>query len=379
MTPSTATRDTRSTRSRQSSHEQDRTATRATPVRTRERHKRGGHAQRLRIAFEAVDSYPALLDARNRVLAASAVEHPSIPQLVAAVESDIALTIATLRAANAQTSDARRRKRYDNVVEAVEALPAHKLRAVASHVRTFDFFEQAGIWRWAPARMRLHALATQRAADRIAAAVHYDKRDRLAASSLLHDIGKLVLARAYPGYPLEIHAGARTPQERAQLERRELGVDHAVVAGVLIERWGLPATLAEAIEHHHQADATGEAAIVRLADMVARYEQGVHVPGADMLASARAAGLDDNDLRVLLQDLHGSPDRRQEAIHDCPLTERELSLLTRLGEGDVYKQIAHELTLSVSTVRTHLHNIYCKLGVVNRAQAVLLANENGWI
>ena len=36
---------------------------------------------------------------------------------------------------------------------------------------------------------------------------------------------------------------------------------------------------------------------------------------------------------------------------------RELGVLQRLAEGKVYKQIAHELTLSTSTVRTHLHNI----------------------
>ena len=45
----------------------------------------------------------------------------------------------------------------------------------------------------------------------------------------------------------------------------------------------------------------------------------------------------------------------------------------------MYKQIAHELTLSTSTVRTHLHNIYGKLGAVDRAQAVLIATERGWL
>jgi DNA-binding NarL/FixJ family response regulator len=45
----------------------------------------------------------------------------------------------------------------------------------------------------------------------------------------------------------------------------------------------------------------------------------------------------------------------------------------------VYKQIALELCLSTSTVRTHLHNIYGKLGAVDRAQAVLLATERGWL
>ena len=54
-------------------------------------------------------------------------------------------------------------------------------------------------------------------------------------------------------------------------------------------------------------------------------------------------------------------------------------MLKRLAEGKVYKQIAHELALSTSTVRTHLHNIYGKLGAVDRAQAVLIATERGWL
>ena len=50
-----------------------------------------------------------------------------------------------------------------------------------------------------------------------------------------------------------------------------------------------------------------------------------------------------------------------------------------LAEGEVYKQIAAELDLSASTVRTHLHNVYRKIGVKDRAQAVLFARERGWI
>ena len=53
-------------------------------------------------------------------------------------------------------------------------------------------------------------------------------------------------------------------------------------------------------------------------------------------------------------------------------------MLKRLAEGKVYKQIAHELESSTSTVRTHLHNTYAKLGAVDRAQAVLIATERGW-
>ena len=67
------------------------------------------------------------------------------------------------------------------------------------------------------------------------------------------------------------------------------------------------------------------------------------------------------------------------SIDPCPLSSREVEVLKRLAEGKVYKQIAHELSLSTSTVRTHLHNVYGKLGAIDRAQAVLMATERGWL
>jgi DNA-binding NarL/FixJ family response regulator len=64
---------------------------------------------------------------------------------------------------------------------------------------------------------------------------------------------------------------------------------------------------------------------------------------------------------------------------DCPLSTRELEVLRRLARGMLYKQIASELGLSSSTVRSHLHNVYDKVGARDRAQAVLIATERGWI
>jgi two-component system, OmpR family, response regulator len=62
-----------------------------------------------------------------------------------------------------------------------------------------------------------------------------------------------------------------------------------------------------------------------------------------------------------------------------PLTERELEVVGLLAAGKTYKQVARALELSQSTVRNHLHNVYHKLNVVDRAQAVIVSRENGWI
>ena len=60
-----------------------------------------------------------------------------------------------------------------------------------------------------------------------------------------------------------------------------------------------------------------------------------------------------------------------------PLSERELEVL-RLLESDLDgPDIARELTVSLSTVRTHTRNIYAKLGVNSRRAAVRRAAELG--
>jgi putative nucleotidyltransferase with HDIG domain len=341
-----------------------------------ERHQNEGHGRRLTMAFQALEAFPALAESRNRLLSVIAKDNVATADVVSAVESDVALLIAVLRLANRAQNAA---GKVDTAVGAVELLSPPTVEAVANRVRTFDFFERASVWDAAPERFRLHALATQHAADRVAAEVGYENRDRLTVTSLLHDVGKLVLLHAYPGYPSQVHRGARTPEERVHAERRELGVDHALVGGVLIRRWGLPASVATPIERHHSPDAEGEAAFIRLADMLAHYEQGGRVNPTELLQTARAVGLGPQELRRVMYELPNNFVQRQRHVDPCPLSGRELGVLQRLAEGKVYKQIAHELTLSTSTVRTHLHNIYGKLGAVDRAQAVLIATERGWL
>jgi DNA-binding NarL/FixJ family response regulator len=59
------------------------------------------------------------------------------------------------------------------------------------------------------------------------------------------------------------------------------------------------------------------------------------------------------------------------------LTQRELQLVAMLARGLVAKEIAHELRISEKTVRNHISNIYRKLGIIDRSQAVLYAIRKG--
>ena len=98
-----------------------------------------------------------------------------------------------------------------------------------------------------------------------------------------------------------------------------------------------------------------------------------------MVEAASKLGLERKRLTPLLYEFPHAGQARPRSSDPCPLSVREVDALRGLAEGKVYKQIASELSLSVSTIRTHLHNVYRKIDAVDRAQAVLIARDRGWI
>jgi DNA-binding NarL/FixJ family response regulator len=60
------------------------------------------------------------------------------------------------------------------------------------------------------------------------------------------------------------------------------------------------------------------------------------------------------------------------------LTPQQRVVLGRLVAGRLNKQIAHELDISMTTVKAHVSAILCKLNVFSRTQAVILANRVGF-
>ena len=67
------------------------------------------------------------------------------------------------------------------------------------------------------------------------------------------------------------------------------------------------------------------------------------------------------------------------AIAPPPLTERELEVIRALAQGMSDRQIAGSLSISEKTVRNHTSNIYRKLHIFDRTQAVIYAIREGVI
>jgi len=69
----------------------------------------------------------------------------------------------------------------------------------------------------------------------------------------------------------------------------------------------------------------------------------------------------------------------QESAEAAAISEREMEILKWLVNGLDYKAIAERLIISPNTVRKHIGNIYQKLHVNSKAQAIRLAMKKGWV
>jgi putative nucleotidyltransferase with HDIG domain len=333
-----------------------------------------GRGRVLAAAFDEAERQPALIESRD--LALEMVARGAPPHEIATVvETDVGLTCAVVRSAGQVQGAGRIR----SVPDAVERLGPGAAEAILRSAPSYDLFNGNGTMALAPDRFRLHALSVQRAADRVAEEVGFAERDELALAAVLHDIGRPVLARLHPGYAERFDRRGGTPDDRIAAERRELGIDHSLVGGVLTRRWGLHSRIAEAVERHHSEQADGSAAVIRVADMIVAYLEESPVSLQALLDAGAQCGLDEEAIRKLVYEIPQGTGHKRRVSGPCPLSARELDVLRRLAEGKVYKQIAAELDLSASTVRSHLHNVYGKLGALDRAQAVLMATEQGWI
>lgn len=101
--------------------------------------------------------------------------------------------------------------------------------------------------------------------------------------------------------------------------------------------------------------------------------------GEEILEAVRRVDAGDPSLppeitRRLLTRLSGTPDHTE--LVD-PLTDREEEVLALVAEGMSNRDIAENLHVSETTVRTHVSHILGKVGVKNRVQAALFALRTG--
>jgi NarL family two-component system response regulator LiaR len=101
-----------------------------------------------------------------------------------------------------------------------------------------------------------------------------------------------------------------------------------------------------------------------------------------MLRAIRAVAngeslLDSSIAMKVMRQFSALPGKQAPLFDD--LTPRELEILKLVGEGLRNKEIAQRLVISEKTVKNHINNIFSKLHVLDRSQAVLYAIRKGLV
>jgi LuxR family maltose regulon positive regulatory protein len=233
---------------------------------------------------------------------------------------------------------------------------------------------------------RLYNLASQ-------VTIALGRGDLDAASRVVQRFPTLEDAESFPDYLLLMLARARVLLAQGQRAAAAVHLEglHRLASGA---GWQTTATQARALQA--LAAPTPDEALAFLTESLTLAEPAGYVrtfldagePMAALLRQAVSRGTGTEYADKVLAAFEGETKDERRKTKETPasfvvrpsslvepLSERELDVLHLLAERQTNQEIAHALCVSVNTVKTHLKNIYGKLGVNNRRQAVATATE----
>jgi HD-like signal output (HDOD) protein len=190
-----------------------------------------------------------------RLLAVLADERASFKEIARLIALDPVLAGEVLRLANSGLYG--RWLRVSSLLEAIARLGTGRLSQVAI---------TAALWRGLPRRTApfvrewwRHSIAAALLAQQCGQDL---PSDHAYTAALLHGIGQLALFEDAPReYPNLVERAYVSGRDLLECEREVFQVDHAALAGLILESWGLPEKLCEAVARHHDMDAETDLAV----------------------------------------------------------------------------------------------------------------------
>ncbi len=208
------------------------------------------HSETLRAQVGSIDHLPSLPAAYSDLTAI--LENPSASLVDAAkvVERDIAMVAKILQVANSAYFGLARRVK--DIRDAVNYLGTDVLKTMVLSVEVFRSFGKGPeISGFSLSELQSHAFETASAA-RVLINNHDLAGDAFMAG-MLHDIGKLVMAKNFPDRMIQaIEVSAREGIPFVEAEKRLYGITHAEIGAYLLGLWGLPFPVVEAVAYHHE-------------------------------------------------------------------------------------------------------------------------------
>ena len=239
----------------------------------------------------AVEKLPSAPEIARRTLATVNRDDANLNDLATLIARDQALTARLLRIANGAFFAVR--KRVTSIPQAVTLLGFGRVRDLVLGLSVWGALEGAGATaRRFRRRLWIHSSMVAAAARMLAERTNQDAASAFTAG-LLHDIGKLVLGLRLGDSYWELLEDADDEGGAAAVERAALSCDHAIVGGWLLQLWGMPSDLVEAVALHNElvvADGLDTATIIAVANrLLHATDASSGVAREDVLEELRSA------------------------------------------------------------------------------------------
>lgn len=195
-------------------------------------------------------------------------------QIAEIIRRDPSLTSRLLRLVNSVYYGISRP--IKNIEEAVFYLGVRQIRQLAMVTPIIEDFQKLAnprsfAWR----EFWRHCIGTALMTREVLDLVHSQKGEIDYVAGLIHDVGKIAMASAFPDHFAEIyHRRDTTCVDLLQVEREVLGIDHAALGAMYLKKQTLPDVFIEIVQFHHQPELAPQhhpvVAAVNLSDLLVR-------------------------------------------------------------------------------------------------------------
>lgn len=198
-------------------------------------------------------------------------------QIAEVIRRDPSLTARLLRLVNSVYYGLQ--NPINSIEEAVFYLGVRQIRQLAMVTPVIEDFQKlAGTAPFAWRDFWQHCIGVAIVTREVISAVQTPPDEVDYVAGLTHDVGKIVMASAFPDHFSEIHRQlADYPGSLLELEEQILGINHSELGARYLENHLLPKVLVETARHHHKPEAANHhsqiIAAVQIADLLVRNAQ----------------------------------------------------------------------------------------------------------
>jgi len=217
-----------------------------------------------------LENIPTFSQSVIRILELTADIDSSAKDLVRQVAHDPILTAKVLKLVNSAYFGLSRK--VDSIQQSVVYVGINTIKSLAISVAAMGSLPQTNKAGLDMGDFWLHSLVTAVTAKLLAQRVGVSRTEisGFFIAGLLHDMGQLIFSHEQPeAYRGVLEEAKETQRLLPDIEQEVFGLNHAALGALLAEKWQLPASMVEAIRHHHNLEQLGPEQILNRVVFVA--------------------------------------------------------------------------------------------------------------